>query len=267
MRSRRKRETVFWSNKTPPPLFIMNAKDIILKPIAAKDANNAIKNLHYSGTVVPNSNLHLGVFIENKLEGVMQFGSSMRKDLILPLVDGTKWSEFIELNRMAFSDKLPRNSESRALSIALRMIKKHSPFIKWVVTFADATQCGDGTIYRACGFILTGIKRNSQLAINPETKKVMHKISAFHIGKEYEHSQWDKLDGFQLRYIYFIDPAYRARLTVPELPYSEIKARGATMYKGQRPTGGTGETDNAAQTNEQTEGASPIVPLTQEATK
>ena len=237
MRSRRKRETVFWSNKTPPPLFIMDARQIIIKAIGAKDANNAIKKLHYSGTVVPNSQLHLGVFIENKLEGVMQFGSSMRKDLIMPLVSGTKWSEFIELNRMAFSDKLPRNSESRALSIALRMIKKHSPFIKWVVTFADATQCGDGTIYRACGFVLTGIKRNSQLAINPETKKVMHKISAFHIGKEYEHSQWEKLDGFQLRYIYFLDPTYRARLTVPELPYSEIKARGATMYKGQRPTG------------------------------
>ena len=44
----------------------------------------------------------------------------------------------------------------------------------------------------------------------------------------------DRLQGFQLRYIYFIDPAYRQRLTVPELPYSAIADAGARMYKGER---------------------------------
>lgn len=54
----------------------------------------------------------------------------------------------------------------------------------------------------------------------------------------------------------------RARLTVPELPYSTIEAMGAKMYKGQRPIiGDTGEIDNAPQTNAETEGASPIVSL------
>lgn len=241
--------------------IIMNAKQITIIPISAKDANNKVKALHYSGKVVPNSQLHLGVFLNDKLEGVMQFGPSMRKDLIAPLVDNTHWNGFIELNRMAFSEQLPRNSESRAIGVALRMLKKYSPHIKWVISFADATQSGDGAIYRASGFLLTGIKRNSQLAINPDTNGVMHKISAFHVGKEYEHSKWKKLEGFQLRYIYFLDPAYRARLTVPELPYSTISGMGARMYKGVRLSGDTGETDNAAQSNEQTEGASPIVSL------
>ena len=49
---------------------------------------------------------------------------------------------------MAFSDRLPRNSESRALAIAFKMIRKHYPHIEWVISFADGTQCGDGTIYR-----------------------------------------------------------------------------------------------------------------------
>jgi hypothetical protein len=31
------------------------------------------------------------------------------------------------------------------------------------VSFADGTQCGDGTIYRASGFVLTGIKENDQI--------------------------------------------------------------------------------------------------------
>jgi len=97
----------------------------------------------------------------------MQFGPSLDKRKLIALVEGTQWNEFIELNRLAFTEVLPRNSESRALSIAFKLMRKHAPHIKWVVSFADATQCGDGTIYRAAGFILTGIKQNSQLYIFP----------------------------------------------------------------------------------------------------
>lgn len=44
------------------------------------------------------------------------------------------------------------------------------------------------------------------------------------------------LKGHQLRYIYFIDKAYRARLTVPEIPFSKIDEVGAGMYKGEKIT-------------------------------
>ena len=40
------------------------------------------------------------------------------------------------------------------------------------------------------------------------------------------------LDGYMLRYIYFIDKSYRARLTVPEIPFSRIDELGGGMYKG-----------------------------------
>ena len=40
------------------------------------------------------------------------------------------------------------------------------------------------------------------------------------------------IPGFQLRYLAFLDPTARARLTVPILPYSEIARRGAGMYRG-----------------------------------
>ena len=212
----------------------MSAKDIIVKVIAAKDANRIIRAVHYSGKVVPNSQLHFGVFLNGVCGGAMQFGPSMRKDLVAPLVRGTGWNEFIELNRMAFADWLPRNGESRCIGYALRFISKQYPHIKWVISFADGTQCGDGTIYRASGFVLTGIKKNSQMATNPDTNEPQHKISAYHQGREYEHSKWQKLPGFQLRYIYFLDPTARDRLTVPILPFSEIDKRGAGMYKGKQ---------------------------------
>lgn len=45
-----------------------------------------------------------------------------------------------------------------------------------------------------------------------------------------------KLQGYSLRYIYFLDPAYRERLTVPEIPFSKIDEYGAGMYKGENIT-------------------------------
>jgi hypothetical protein len=210
----------------------MKAKDIIVKPISAKNANRIVKSCHYSGKVVPNSQLHFGVFLDGKCGGAMQFGPSMRKDLIQPLVHDTKWNGFIELNRMAFADWLPRNSESRAISVAMRLIRKSYPHIEWVVSFADGTQCGDGTIYRASGFSLTGIKKNTEMVIHPVTGEIMATMAAYHKGHAAEISKWQRMDGFMFRYIYFLNPEAKSRLTVPILPFSEIERRGAGMYLG-----------------------------------
>lgn len=212
-----------------------SAKDIVIKPISAQAANALVKRVHYSGKVVNNSTLHLGAFLSDKLEGVMSFGSPMDKRKTLPLVEGTQWNGMLELNRMAFSDVLPRNSESRALAVAFRMIKKHYPHIEWVLSFSDGTQCGDGTIYRASGFVLTGVKKNTTMLLMPDGSIKADKTLNHHPTKK---SGWWKrngakpIAGYQLRYIYFLNPAARQRLTVPILPFSKIDEMGAGMYKG-----------------------------------
>lgn len=58
-----------------------------------------------------------------------------------------------------------------------------------------------------------------------------------HRPNEMQHfRQMQKLEGFQLRYIYFIDKSCRAKLTVPEIPFSKIDEMGAGMYKGEKIT-------------------------------
>jgi hypothetical protein len=69
---------------------------------------------------------------------------------------------------MAFSDLLPKNSESRAIAISIKLLKKHTPQIKWIISFADGCQCGDGTIYRASGFELSDIKKNKTIMKMPD---------------------------------------------------------------------------------------------------
>lgn len=217
------------------------AKDIHVAPISQKDAATLVKKVHYSGKIVNNSQLHFGVFLNGKLEGVMSFGASMDKRRVGALVENTKWNNFLELNRMAFSEALPRNSESRALSIAFKLIKKHYPNIEWIISFADGTQCGDGTIYRASGFVLTGIKKNATILLMPNGEKVarltLDTAKSMNIGGRYGSSiakeQGAKpLAGFQLRYVYFLNQKAKERLTVPIIPFSKIDEMGASMYKG-----------------------------------
>ena len=205
------------------------AKDITMKVIPGSVANPFIRAHHYSGKVVNNSKLHFGVFLDGQLHGVMSYGPSLDKSKIIGLVEGTGWNEFLELNRMAFDSVLPRNSESRAISMSIKLLKKYAPQIKWIISFADACSCGDGMIYRAS---------------NPTTpRKELGGKCYFDITggrfawKEFLQKTGAKLlDGWQLRYIYFIGPSYRQRLTVPEIPFSRIDELGAGMYKGEKVT-------------------------------
>lgn len=210
-------------------------KEIKLKVIPAKIANDFIKKHHYSGKVVPNSTLHFGAFLDGKLHGVMSYDASINKKGTMNLVEGTGWNEFIELNRMAFDEYLPRNSESYCIAKSIKLIKKNAPQIKWIISFADGTQCGDGTIYRASNFVLTDIRKNEALKINPETGEKVHTITAYHqMIKDFKN--WDAIEGYQLRYIYFIDKSCKDKLTVPIIPFSKIDEIGAGMYKGEKIT-------------------------------
>lgn len=289
------------------------AKSIRVEPISATDARRLVRLYHYSHKCTSNSQLHLGVFLDGKCGGAMQFGPSLDKRKIVGIVADTPWNGFLELNRMAFADWLPRNSESRALAVAFRFIRKTYPWVQWVVSFADATQCGDGAIYRASGFVLTGLKKNTQIweapsgevfndtsvrpgiggerereraaqvfsrtsltdgrskqqqqqaqdlvfsraSLTGQSQKQKQKqkqalsivvrtadsklkgppgSSSLTTGassmRMFKEAGWRPKPGFQLRYVYFLDPTARERLTVPVVPFETIAERGAGMYKG-----------------------------------
>jgi hypothetical protein len=216
------------------------AKEIIVKVIPSKIANEFVKKNHYSGKVVPNSTLHFGCFLDDKLHGVMSYGSPMMKNKALPLISNTGWNEMLELNRMAFDNYLPKYSESRCFSISVKLLKKNAPQIKWILSYSDGTQCGDGTIYRASGFLLTDIKKNTGIVKleNGEIRAKMTFTKGAHILKQNGKANIPKgseyLNGYQLRYIYLIDKT--CKITVPILPFSKIDEMGAGMYKGEKLT-------------------------------
>ena len=240
------------------------AKDIIVKVLPSQIANVFVKKWHYSGKVVNSSQLHFGAFLNGDLHGVMSYGCPLDKRKVLGLVvDGSgkpaPWNDMLELNRMAFDNILPKNSESRCIAISIRMIKKNAPNIKWLLSFADGTHCGDGTIYRASGFKLTGISKGSMIEL-PEKYwalngggKYAHRMTLqakssnmykamqrdLQLNGAYKQMEWyaEKLgtnvvEGFQFRYIKILDGNYR--LSVDELPFNKIGEVGGGMYLGQK---------------------------------
>lgn len=223
------------------------ALKIEIKPIDKPTADKIVKKYHYSGKVVQNSNLNFGVFYNGILLGAMQFGSPMDKSKILPLVKDAKWGSVLELNRMAFSDALPRFGESRALSLAFKWIKKNAPQVEWIVSFADGTQCGHGTIYQASNFYLTQIRKNktiiklpngeavTDISLRPQINTKILK-AGYKTAKEYldaEHKGWHYINGYMYRYIYFLTKNAKKNFQGEFIPYSRIKEIGAEMVRGE----------------------------------
>lgn len=222
------------------------AKQIIVKTIPSNIANDFVKKNHYSGKVAVTSTLHLGCFLDNKLHGVLSFGGSIDKRKVLPLVLDSGWNDYLELNRMAFDNYLPKNSESRCISVAIMLLKKNAPHIKWILSYADACQCGDGAIYRASGFVLTQIKKNStmwitntgevvaELMVRQVWNNSSRKKLGFNLGESWtdyaKRTGAKKLQGYQLRYIYLIDKS--CKLNIPTIPFCKISEMGIGMYKG-----------------------------------
>ena len=243
----------------------MSAKNLRIEPIDASSARAFVRKWHYSGKVDTRSALHLGVMWNGKLEGAMQFGASIDKAKAIRLVTGTHWNGFFELHRMAFSDRLPRNSESRAMSVAFRIIRKHAPHIEWLLSYADATQSGDGSIYRATGFKLIGIKKNTSMWRMPDgqvcAKIVFEPGFQPNAGENSIKARYGKtgsetstsflkrigaecLAGFQIRYFYALHDDALSRLTVPVLPFSVIDQYQAGMYLGKPRQSGGGSVDS-----------------------
>jgi hypothetical protein len=161
------------------------------------------------------------------------------------------------------------------------MLKKYKPSVQWVLSYADATQCGDGTIYRASGFHLTKITENKSMWRMPDGEVICKLVlepgfAGGNAGPNSIKAKYGKtgsetstkflrgigatqIPGFQLRYIYFLDPTARERLTVPIIPFSEIQRRGAGMYLGEKRV--TSDTSDTTSFQGVEGGAAPTVTL------
>ena len=197
-----------------------------IKEIDRLVANKIIKEHHYSHKFYNLSYIHLGVFIEDNLVGVLQFGYAMNPASGGSVVKGTGNKEYLELNRMFLFDSAPKNSESKAISYCIKYIKSKYKAVKWIQSFADQ-RCGKfGIVYQACSFSYFGEHINKFWELDGETfhnsiktrdKSGLRGFNLLNDPKNKERVIRHELR--QFRYIKFIDKRARKYCTLTEQPY------------------------------------------------
>ena len=200
-----------------------------VKEIGRDFANGVIVANHYSRKFYNATYIHLGVFIDGDFVGVLQFGYAMNPASAGSVVAGTGMNEYLELNRMWLDDVAPHCSESKALSHAIKFIRRKHPKIKWIQSFADE-RCGKfGAVYQAAGFRYFGehsalfweldgvVYHNSLMTRDPKLSK---SAAVLQLGKS--RAACSELR--QFRYLYFMAPRFAKGVKLKERPFPKPNA-------------------------------------------
>lgn len=199
-----------------------------IKEIDRNLANKTIIKNHYSHKVYNATYIHLGVFFEEKMLGVLQYGYAMNPASQKSVVADTEMDEYLELNRMWLDDSLPKNSESKAISYSIKYIKrKYNNKIKWIQSFADE-RCGkNGIVYQACSFDYYGehksdfweldgiVYHNIQMTVSEGTKRYTEEVRKLQENKD----KAKRMNLRQFRYIFFIDQRYKNKCLLERQEY------------------------------------------------
>ncbi len=193
-------------------------------------ANAIIMRNHYSKKIYSTSFVHLGIYIDGEMYGVLQFGCAMNPASAGSVVEGTELNQYLELNRMWLDDFAPHCSESRALSHAFKFIKRKHPTVKWVQSFADE-RCGKfGAVYQASGFKyygehtstfweLDGVVYHNSILTNGNRA---HLPGAIKIRDGIDRAT--RHDLRQFRYLYFMAPRFAKGVKLKERPFPKPSA-------------------------------------------
>ena len=127
---------------------------LILRTVPTDQALNCYGRWHYLGRIKTIATLHYGVFFENRLVGCISMGSPNATE-IKGFYDRNNQEGVWEIKRLALSPICPKNSESRVIAIAIRLVKKLGAWL--IVTYADDGIGHTGVIYKAAGFDYQGL--------------------------------------------------------------------------------------------------------------
>jgi hypothetical protein len=100
--------------------------------------SNIVRNTHY---------VCYGIYFKGNAVGVAIWSSPVAQNRF------KNGKEILELRRLALSDKCPKNTASRVLSIMVKLIRNKFPDIKRLISYQDL-DVHKGTIYKASGWVV-----------------------------------------------------------------------------------------------------------------
>jgi hypothetical protein len=202
---------------------LSDLQDISFCPLPFSVASELIEREHYLHSMPGGAMLLFGILAGGRLMGALILGAGPFQGY--SLVREARREDCLTLTRFWLSDQLPRNSESRVLGMTLRSLHRNTS-LKFVLAYADPAVGHRGTIYQAANWLYTGLSTPMSLydlgdGVGRHSRTVAQ-ILGSHSIKHFTNSGIPvKLipQVAKYRYIYFLDPTWRSRLSVPVLPY------------------------------------------------
>lgn len=150
----------------------MKARDLVVRPCTLLEVRGFVEQRHYSHSVNGVKITQcFRVDCTGVLVGAVVFGA----------MSTTAWKRFgateqevLELRRLVLVDEAERNSESRVIGFCLRWLRRHTPEVAVIVSYADPAHGHSGVIYRASNFEYVGTSAADKGFRDPTTGKVYH---------------------------------------------------------------------------------------------
>ena len=245
-----------------PPVPHLDVKRAIVRPVSRELAKQIIYKYEWLGTM-SNSAMHFGIFFGQYCAGVtcVSIGSGTAGSNVNKTY-GVSGVELLTLVRGACVHWSPNGVNSKLVSWTCRLLSAMKRY-KLITAYSDTDAGEVGTIYQACGWTYVGMSGSVRQIIAPNgvirDEKILHdwgkpngmnKTVAL---KRFKDAGWTvQKTNPKHRYVYVLDKQDRAlvdRVEAMRQPYPKRVPRGS------------GEIDSAANTNSQTGGARPTVPL------
>jgi hypothetical protein len=201
-----------------------------------KAARYAVERWHYSRVLPAGKLVKVGAWEDGQFIGCVIFGRGANNHLGMPY--GLEQTGVCELVRIALREH--KTPVSKIAALAIKMLRRQSPNLRLIVSFADPLQGHNGAVYQAMNWVYVGSSQ-AQAEVMYQGK-IMHKRTA--------HSLFGTIKGMEKspilwkhKYLFPLDDAMRKQIEPLHKPYPKRER---------------GEIDSAPQSNAETEGASPI---------
>jgi hypothetical protein len=186
-----------------------------LEKASAKAIKYACLKFHYS-RISPAHAFGYSVF-NGKGEwcGVILFGGGAGAFMGAPF--GLRYGQYLELNRMALNGK--QESTSKAMSIAMKLIKRDSPTAKLLISYADKGQDHYGTIYQATNWHFVDETESSGEEVFYKGKWTHNRGASEKLSKENYRKLPKRKKSGKYKYIYPLDKTMKPMCLEMKKPY------------------------------------------------
>jgi hypothetical protein len=124
---------------------------------------------HYLGYAPCGGRLFLGVFAAGRMVGALMLGR--------PTARNEDQVSTLELTRMVLAPECGRNSESRVLGVAARLVRARFPGVRRLIAYSDLACGHSGTVYAAADWRRVGVTQAGSWALSRPGRRAMRPSS------------------------------------------------------------------------------------------